>query len=186
MSTDFEFCVGFSNGDLGVVHYFQEKWIYKKKKAHKYGISSLVCYNNKDTSVIFTSGNDSLIKVWVVLDTDFEMTTTLEKVHSGPITSLVIVDKENDNLNPNLISFSNKEEIYYWDINEILNNGKNSYYKLNTNNFTQSINSFAPSICGKYFTLSNSEGVNLFINDKNENVLVSSTGNDGVLVDKDN
>jgi WD40 repeat protein len=185
-SNEFEFCIGFSNGELGVVQYLQEKWTYKKKKAHKYGVSSLVCYRYSDHSILFTSGNDSLIKLWFIVENDFDLTTiTLDKVHTGPVTSLSIVQNENDT--PYLISFGNKEEIYYWDLNEILKDGTNKIFnKLNTNNFTQSINSFASSLCGKYYTLANSDGVNVFVNDKNDNLLISSTGNDGVLVDKDN
>lgn len=185
LSVDFELCIGYSNGDLGVVFYFQDKWGYKKRKGHKYGINSIVCGNFQDRALMFSCGNDSLIKVWNIQNFDFEFALTLEKVHSGPVTSLAIVEKEVEKTNSDLISFGNKEEVFYWDINEIVTNNKSVYYKLNTNNFTQTINSISPSLCGKYFTFSNSDGVNLFRSNKTEGTLLSSTGNDGTFVDKE-
>lgn len=190
--------VGFADGELILISYINDSWMYVKEAAHSFGITSIAWLNsdtNSSISAFITSGNDYLLKYWEIHSTNHEdkliEVEVLDKIHTGPITGIDIFVDEGNTLTKKdfMISFDSNDEIYSWKIskNQLQENNKKQFVfsepqqvKFVDEQKPYGIMSVQISKCGEYLSICSQENTGIYKNISNEYILYSVIGNDGV------
>lgn len=181
-----ELAVGYADGSLFYLTYFNKEWVLKQYKSHLFGVTGLAWLypcKNKCSSLI-TCGNDYLMKLW---DSDYkgrdlkEM-QTLPKAHNSSIHTMELFSGE-ERGGDLLVSVDSDDEVYTWKMerNQDEVNFTPEQVKFASDDRPVGITHISWSKCGTFLSISTLDSMYLYKNYNNEWVLYSSLNNEGSI-----
>lgn len=174
--------VGFADGILLVISYYQDTWTTHQVKAHSYGVSTLAWANPINSiSRLISGGNDSILKNWnFSLKTGFEESQILEKLHDNAIKQVDVLPIEENSSLVTFVSFDIDDLVCIWSSAQ----GKNfvgEVVKFNSEQKPSNINHISWSNDGIYLSVSTTETTFLYKKFEDEWIIFSSLSQEGTF-----